>query len=106
MIAEVLDIITVKTPAWMKDAACSCEDPELFFSHPGAPDEPQRAAVALSICRRCPVRVQCLTWAFQEQDQWAIMGGKTPRERVEILKAHTPRLKYLRDQIMRRLGAL
>lgn len=92
-------MITAETPRWMRDAACSDTDPELFYAHPGEPGEPERIRAAQRICQFCKVRTECLLWAFTEGDDWAILGGKTPRERHAILSGRTPRLRQLRDYI-------
>lgn len=91
------------SPVWMRKALCADADPELFFSHPGEDGEAERTAIALSICKRCPVRVECLLWAFSEEDEWGILGAKTPRERKEILTGRTERLRTLRAAILARI---
>ena len=100
---ETLATLTVTSPPWMKKALCAEADPELFFSHPGEDGESERTATALSICKRCSVRVECLLWAFAEGDEWGILGAKTPRERQEILRGRTERLRRIRAAVMSRI---
>lgn len=105
MSTGTLDILpALRSPAWMREAACRGADPELFFTHPGRPSEPQRAAEAVGVCNRCPVRPECLLWAFRTADRWAILGGKTPKERKAIMRARTPRTREIRDRILASLG--
>jgi len=33
------------------------------------------------VCFACPIRQECLMWAFADKDRWAFMGGTTARER-------------------------
>ncbi|MFI6324397.1 WhiB family transcriptional regulator [Nonomuraea sp. NPDC050556] len=65
---------------WMERGACRDSDPELFFpltweTHP---------TLARRICRDCPVRVQCLTWAVDTGEPDEVWGGTTPAERRRI----------------------
>lgn len=86
----------------MRDAGCADTDPELFYSHPGRAGEAERVREAVEVCRYCKVRGECLSWAFRQDDRFAILGGKTPRERRAILSGRTARLRLLRDRILGR----
>lgn len=70
--------------AWMDDARCVGGDPDVFFPPPGNSEQAQEARV---ICRRCPVRGDCLEYALEHRIGQGIWGGKTARERRRILKA-------------------
>ena len=73
---------TLKLPDFdLYDALCAQTDPELFF-----PDkvENQYSHLAKQICVQCPVRIQCLTWALQNDEEFGIWGGFSPKERNEI----------------------
>ena len=51
---------------WMAAAACANADPDLFTGTPGMEPATTRSARetrAKTICARCPVRVECLTYA-------------------------------------------
>lgn len=37
-------------------------------------------------CAECPVRLECLTFAFNTNQQYGIWGGYTPTERTQIRK--------------------
>ncbi len=41
-------------------------------------------APAKAICRPCPVRAACLTWAVDAQERYGVWGGLTPAERRRI----------------------
>ena len=84
-ITETFDIILADSPEWMRYALCADADPELFFPEPGRGTEPAEGE-AIRICRRCPVRADCLRHAMKTGDRFAIMGGKTPRQRTRIRK--------------------
>lgn len=89
MITDTLDIITVRTPPWMRRAQCPDSDPELFFPENRKATYASgdtRIKEAVSICRSCPVIAECLRHAYLIADEWAIMGGKTPAERKAIIR--------------------
>ena len=64
-------------------AACRGVNPEIFFPGPGKrPDE------AKAVCRRCPVKAECLDDALR--GGWRLEGiwaGLTETERRPLLKA-------------------
>lgn len=63
---------------WRDDAACTNVDPDAMF--PG--NDRAGIAYAKSICRMCPVVVECLLDALAIGDtQHGIRGGLTPQER-------------------------
>lgn len=61
---------------WRAHAECGRVDPDLFFA-PGAREH----KIAKSICRECPVRAQCLSYAMEKVIDHGIWGGLTERER-------------------------
>lgn len=66
---------------WMDDANCAEVSPEVFFP------EPERgldADAAKQICRRCPVRRQCLEYAIKNRFGDGIWGGLNGSERSKI----------------------
>ncbi|GAA4757750.1 WhiB family transcriptional regulator [Actinomycetospora chibensis] len=66
---------------WQVRAACRGVDPELFFPEPS--DEPlvrTQVAAAKAVCRRCPVREQCLAEALERLPH-GVAGGLTEHER-------------------------
>jgi transcription factor WhiB len=68
--------MTITDARWRDKAACRAADPDLFY-----PDTPAQADQARQICRTCPVRVQCLTAAVRDREDFGIRGGLTPQER-------------------------
>jgi WhiB family redox-sensing transcriptional regulator len=83
LITETLDAITCYTPKWMRWAACANSDPALFHPEPGEKNT-DRIKTAQQICHGCPVRIQCLVWAYETEDHFAILGGKTGNQRKRI----------------------
>jgi WhiB family redox-sensing transcriptional regulator len=69
LIAAIIDADIEGAQAWRLDAACRGQDPELFFPARGASREEP-----LAFCHRCPVRLECLDYAFSLGGDSAIQG--------------------------------
>lgn len=63
-------------PDWYADALCAQVDGDLFF-----PEKGGSTRDAKMICRRCPVRDQCLDYALANEERFGIWGGHSERER-------------------------
>ena len=61
---------------WRALGSCAGTDPNLWFSV-GATEHRQ----AKRICRDCPVRRECLSYAMEAPVDHGIWGGMTERER-------------------------
>lgn len=63
---------------WQDAAACRGLDPALFF-----PDPMDTVAVdeAKAVCARCPVTLQCLTYACANDQRAGVWGGQSESER-------------------------
>lgn len=64
-------------PRWFDRAACTEQDPELFF-------DPSQARAAVQVCADCLVRVECLAHALERGEQLGVWGGKTERQRRDL----------------------
>jgi WhiB family transcriptional regulator, redox-sensing transcriptional regulator len=71
----------VATGNWRVSGNCRNGDPERLFVT-GAKQREAR-----TICRGCPVLVQCLSHALDERIEFGVWGGMTERERRAMLKA-------------------
>jgi WhiB family redox-sensing transcriptional regulator len=69
---------------WRHKAACREEDPELFFPVGMTGPALLQAAEAKKVCRRCPVRTQCLDWALKTGQDAGVWGGMTEDERRDL----------------------
>jgi WhiB family redox-sensing transcriptional regulator len=74
------------TSDWRHRAACTSENiPDQWF--PKSDIGPYWATVideAKAVCRRCPVRDQCLQWALTTGQDTGIWGGLTEQERRDL----------------------
>ncbi|MEV5629145.1 WhiB family transcriptional regulator [Micromonospora tulbaghiae] len=66
-------------PDWHEDGLCRQVDADLFF-----PEKGQSAAPAKQICRACPVRAECRTWALDRNEQHGVWGGLSEKDRREL----------------------
>ena len=75
---EIVTDMTKET--WRQQAACYGHDPEIFF--PIAVDDVN--PLALAICQSCPVRLDCLDHAIENNYPAGIWGG----ERFSLGRRH------------------
>lgn len=68
-------------PPWTINAVCSQTDPESFF-----PEKGGSTREAKSVCARCTVAAECLTYALEHEERFGIWGGLSERERRRLLK--------------------
>lgn len=83
----------VHIPDWYDDAACAGLWPELFFPDGRGREAGQAIKEAVAICKTCPVRDACLTYALEAE--WiteGIWGGTTENERRKLL-GRAPKLQ-------------
>lgn len=73
--ATLLALFARACPSWHDRAACKGSDVD--FTARGKTER----ARAFDICGRCPVRVDCLEWALDLDDDVAVLGGTDPAAR-------------------------
>ena len=66
---------------WRHRAICRDEDPELFFPVGTSGPALLQIAEAKTVCRRCPVVSECLTWALDSGQDAGVWGGMSEDER-------------------------
>jgi WhiB family redox-sensing transcriptional regulator len=69
---------------WRSLAACIGVDQNVFFLDRGG--VVQKSAKARAICATCPVRIQCLAYAVNEDMDVGIWGGQTSQQRNRIAR--------------------
>lgn len=73
---------------WRDAAACSEEDPELFFPISGSGLGMVQIGEAKAVCGRCPVTFQCLEWALGAA-RWKACGA-VPRRANDVRCGDVP----------------
>lgn len=66
---------------WRDAASCRTYDPELFFPVGTTGPAVLQTEEAKAVCRFCPSRVECLTWAFDSGQDAGVWGGMSEAER-------------------------
>lgn len=66
--------------------------PQLFFEQDTRDDEEalltsQRFAMAKKLCNDCPIRIECLSYAIENNEVHGVWGQTTPIERKMIRSA-------------------
>ena len=72
---------------WRDDAACKHADPGLFFPTATTGDAIEDTEAALAMCRRCPVREQCLEFAMVTNQRDGIWGATSEEDRRRMRSA-------------------
>ena len=74
---------------WRERSACRGEDPELFFSDARGTSGVMAIDAAKDVCRRCPVKRECLAWAVEIKAVDGVWGGMSEAERLPLLAGDT-----------------
>jgi WhiB family redox-sensing transcriptional regulator len=78
---------------WRHSALCQDEDPELFFPIGSIGPSLRQVEAAKSICRRCAVADDCLSWAMETGQDSGVWGGKSEDERRLIRRESLERFR-------------
>lgn len=73
---------------WRSDGACVNCDPELFFPVGVSEAAIEQETQAVGVCESCPVKTPCLELALKTRQDSGVWGGKTERERRDILNVY------------------
>lgn len=66
---------------WVENALCAQVGGDLWFAEKGDWATTIRAKL---VCRRCPVREQCLSFALENGETHGVWGGMTPDQRKTL----------------------
>jgi WhiB family redox-sensing transcriptional regulator len=69
---------------WNTQAACLNRDPQ-WWDHESHVMT-RECKKAMAICNACPVRIECLTSALDNEVEFGIWGGLTPFDRKQLVK--------------------
>jgi WhiB family redox-sensing transcriptional regulator len=90
---------------WRDYAVCQTVDPELFFPDGPGGATKAKAEQAKRVCKGCPVRRECLDWAFETGQHHGVLGGLTQEERLEFRRVTQPLSVHRRPAIDRCIQA-
>ncbi|MBA3723745.1 MAG: WhiB family transcriptional regulator [Candidatus Levybacteria bacterium] len=82
---------------WQLRARCRGMDSSVFYSPDGerGTDKQDRETQAKKICNPCPVKTECLVFAFEHEELYGVWGGMTEDERRNLLKSGNKKLPTL-----------
>ena len=72
---------------WRVNAMCRDTDPELFFPVGTTGQALLQIAKAKGVCCECPVKVECLDFAMETNQDTGIWGGLSEDERRQIRRS-------------------
>jgi len=75
-------VTTARLGQWAQQALCGQTNSEIFF-----PSQDDPGTEAKRVCRRCPVRAECLTFAMANDERFGIWGGLDPEERRNLRRS-------------------
>ena len=78
--------------AWMDEAACRDYSVDLWYGADSErlEDREVRVEQARAVCRRCPVRQECLETAIDNREPYGVWGGHTTSERKALARRRIP----------------
>src|SRR3954452_16998951 len=78
-LAAVTWVMLWRLDDWREWALCAEVDPDAFF-----PEKGESTRAAKNICRRCLVKVECLSSALANDERFGVWGGLSDRERRRL----------------------
>lgn len=70
----------------MDEGSCSKTPPSSKMSSRFYPVKGESAAKARAICNMCPVKTECLDYAYINKEKFGVWGGKSESQRRRIFK--------------------
>lgn len=80
---------------WRNEAVCKDTDPELFFPVGTTGQALLQIDRAKEVCDECPVKVRCLDFAIETNQDSGIWGGTSEEERRNIRRQIAARKKAI-----------
>lgn len=77
--------------SWRNRAICRDTDPDLFFPVGTTGQALVQIARAKEVCDECPVRIDCLEYALETNQDSGIWGGLAEEERRSIRRQNAAR---------------
>jgi WhiB family redox-sensing transcriptional regulator len=85
--------------SWRINAICRDTDPELFFPVGTTGQALLQIAKAKGVCCQCPVKVECLDFAMETNQDTGIWGGLSEDERRNLRRQNAARMREQRSAV-------
>ena len=82
----------MKTDNWRKDALCKGKETSWFYPEPNEKGTAKQIREIKAFCRVCPVILNCLDTAIENNETFGVWGGMTPAERSRIRKSRNTKV--------------
>ena len=86
--------------SWRKRAECLDAPSDWFFAKSENGKITAAMRKGLALCEQCPVRVECLEWAVDTNQEMGVLGGMTPNARRRLRRQRlgvSPRGRWPRE---------
>lgn len=80
---------------WRSNAICRDTDPDLFFPIGTTGFALMQIDRAKEVCEQCPVKVDCLDYALETNQDSGIWGGTSEEERRTLRRQYVARQKAI-----------
>ena len=87
--------LTIESDEWRRTAACRDTDPDLFFPVGTTGYALVQIDRAKEVCGECPVKVDCLDYALETNQDSGIWGGTSEEERRTLRRRIAGRERIL-----------
>lgn len=85
---QAVHVPTFRPVEWQEKAACKGMNLDYFFGRSNAGDrDPELKLPGLAVCQSCAVVDECLQYAIQLRPEAGIFGGRTTRQRRQLLRS-------------------
>ena len=91
--------------SWRDRALCRETDPELFFPIGTTGQALLQIDRAKQVCDECPVKIECLDFAIETNQDSGVWGGTSEEERRDIRRRIAARNKALKAAQVNNAGA-
>lgn len=78
------DVVQFQALLWEKKPECTEATADLWFADPNDEEEKygkSEQAIAVGICKRCPIKAECFDHAIANGIEHGIWGGALPQQR-------------------------
>lgn len=92
----------MRSEQWRNLARCKGKITNDFYPELGVKGAAKQVREMKMFCRECSVILDCLSYALENDEQFGIWGGMTPKERSKIRKNHGVLTKDTLIQVTKR----
>lgn len=92
----------MKTDNWRDFAYCKGRDTNDFYPDFAIKGAIKQVREMKLVCRKCSVSIECLQNALDNNEQFGIWGGLTPKERNNIRKSKSVPAKEVTIKVVKK----